>query len=324
MKKILIFSNGEKIGDGIIKLPLLNEVKKRLPEYHFTWVTNLGSTAFNSQLKNIAGQYIDKIIEKVNLNPYFWKPISINYNFKDEYFDYIFDTQKAVYRTIALKRIKCGQFISACGNGFFSTKKIKKVNRLRNYYLYDLYELLDLIKKEDIDKEFKIEIPKSLQDNLTKIFNSNNKYIGIAPGAGEKNKIWPLEKFIEVGKFYRKKNYEVVLYLGPEEEYIKERLLIEFPKAILPEDLIKDFSNVEIVMGTTKFLSCAIANDSGISHMLSTGYCPLIKLFGPKDSLKFTPKNNFIKTISSTEMNSKEIKVITVEKVLTEVNKILN
>ena len=108
MKKILVFSNGEKIGDGIIKIPLLNELKKRLPEYHITWVTNLGTTVFNNQLKNIASQYVDEIIEQVDLKPYFWKPISMNYDFKDRYFDYIFDTQKAVYRTIALKRIKCG------------------------------------------------------------------------------------------------------------------------------------------------------------------------------------------------------------------------
>ena len=27
-KRILVFSNGEKIGDGIIKLPLLYEIKK--------------------------------------------------------------------------------------------------------------------------------------------------------------------------------------------------------------------------------------------------------------------------------------------------------
>ena len=32
-KKILVFSNGEKIGDGIIKLQLLHEIKTRLPEY---------------------------------------------------------------------------------------------------------------------------------------------------------------------------------------------------------------------------------------------------------------------------------------------------
>ena len=32
-KKILVFSNGEKIGDGIIKLQLLHEIKSRLPDY---------------------------------------------------------------------------------------------------------------------------------------------------------------------------------------------------------------------------------------------------------------------------------------------------
>ena len=50
-KKILVFSNGEKIGDGIIKLPLLYEIKKRLPKYKLVWVTNKGPTAYRDKLK---------------------------------------------------------------------------------------------------------------------------------------------------------------------------------------------------------------------------------------------------------------------------------
>jgi hypothetical protein len=50
----------------------------------------------------------------------------------------------------------------------------------------------------------------------------------------------------------------------------------------------------------------------------------LIKLFGPKNSLKFTPKKKFIKTISSMENNTKNISMISVERVLLEFNKILN
>ena len=75
-KKILVFSNGEKIGDGLIKLPLLNEIKRRLPEYKIVWMTNRGRTVYNNQLKNIAIKYIDQIIEKANLNPFFWQKIS--------------------------------------------------------------------------------------------------------------------------------------------------------------------------------------------------------------------------------------------------------
>ena len=70
-KNILVFSNGEKIGDGIIKLPLLNEIKRRLPDRKLYWMTNSGLTVYNSQLKNLASQYIDHIYEKAELNSFF-------------------------------------------------------------------------------------------------------------------------------------------------------------------------------------------------------------------------------------------------------------
>ena len=131
MKKIIVFSNGEKIGDGIIKLPLLHSIKKRLPEYELTWMTNKGRSVYNDNLKNIAAQYIDKIIEKADLNPFFWNNISSNYDFSKERYDYILDTQKAVYRTLALKRIKSNHFISSAANGFFSTIKINKKKNIK-------------------------------------------------------------------------------------------------------------------------------------------------------------------------------------------------
>ena len=186
-----------------------------------------------------------------------------------------------------------------------------------------MYDLLNLIKYQKIDESFKINIPYDLEIKLKNIFKDGNKYIGIAPGAGEKNKIWPLNKFIEVGKFFQKKNYKIVLYLGPSEANMTQKLKKEFPESILPEDMIKNFSNIEIVMGSTKFLSCALANDSGISHMLSTNYCPLVKLFGPKSSIKFTPQNKNLKTISSSEFNSSDVSVIPLERVIYEINSIL-
>ena len=63
-KSILVYSNGEKIGDGIIKLPLLHEIKRRLDSYKIIWMTDKGTTVYNSVLKNISDQYIDTIFEK--------------------------------------------------------------------------------------------------------------------------------------------------------------------------------------------------------------------------------------------------------------------
>jgi len=323
-KSILVFTNGEKLGDGIIKLPLLHEIKKRLPDYLLIWMTNKGKTVYNSLLQSIATKYIDEIIEQADLNPFFWQAISNNYNFQNKKYEYIFDTQKAIFRTIALRRIECKHFISAAGNGLFSSIRIyKQSENIRQYYLEGLFSLLNVIKPGNIDETFKINLPKQLEQNLALIFKSRNKYIGIAPGAGENNRIWPLEKFIEVGKYFEKKNYTIVLYLGPDEIKIKNQLIAEFPKALIPEDIINDFSNIEIVIGSTKFLNCALVNDSGIGHMLSTKYCPLIKLFGHKDSKKFTPQHKNLIPINSSEFNSQDIKTIPTARVISEINKVI-
>ena len=133
--------------------------------------------------------------------------ITCIHNFQNKKYEYIFDTQKAIFRTVALKRITCDHFISAAGNGFFSSIRINtKSKNIREYYLESLFSLLNVIKPGKVDETFKINIPYQLEEKLALIFNNKNKYFGIAPGAGEKNRIWPLEKFIEVGKYFEKKN----------------------------------------------------------------------------------------------------------------------
>jgi len=316
-KKFLVFSNGEKIGDGIIKLQLLHEIKKRFPNHRLIWMTNKGNTVYNGKLKNLASFYIDDIIEKVNLNPFFWNKISRNYGLNNDFYEYIFDTQKAIYRTLALKRIKSKNFLSSAGKGFFTSFNLNLEKKTtRKYYLNDLFDLLNILKMDNIDSSFRIKIPENLQNKLKEVFSMTDKYIGIAPGAGEKNKIWPLEKFIKIGKYFEKNNFKIVLFLGPDEMDIKDRLVSEFPEALMPETIIKNFSNIEIVMGSTKFLTCALSNDSGISHMLSTKHCPLIKLFGPKNSNKFTPEHDNLRSITSTQFNSSDVKVIPIEEVI--------
>ena len=64
-KKILVFSNGEKIGDGIIKLKLLHEINTRLPGYKLYWLTNNGKTVYSDILKFISSNYIDKIFDAI-------------------------------------------------------------------------------------------------------------------------------------------------------------------------------------------------------------------------------------------------------------------
>ena len=319
MKSILVFSNGEKIGDGIIKLPLLNELKRRLPNHNLFWMTDQGSTVYTSTLKNISCNYIHKIYEKVNLNYFFSNKISNKYQLEKEFFDIILDTQKSVFRTLTLKRIKHKTFISGSASGIFSDIRLNKnIRNAKKYYLEYLYDLLDLILKKEVDKNFKFPINKNIEVNLRKIFSENHNYVGIAPGAGEENKIWPLNNYIEIGKYLESKDYIIVYYLGPSEKDYEKILKQNFQNAIFLENekSLDSFNNIEIIMASTKFLKFAISNDSGVSHMLSTNYCPLIKLFGPKDSVKFTPNLKNLITVSSSELNSDKIEDISISRVI--------
>lgn len=319
MKSILVFSNGEKIGDGIIKLPLLNELKRRLPNYKLYWMTDQGNTVYTTVLKEIASKYIDDFFEKANLNYFFLKKISKKFDLESENFDIILDTQKSVFRTLALKRIKHKTFISATASGIFSDIKLKKnFKKKRKYYLENLYDLLDLIIKMNVDKNFKLPTNDKIDKSLRNILKQNKYYVGIAPGAGEKNKIWPVQNFITVSKYLQSKGFVLVFYLGPDEKEYLKLFKDNFKTAIFLEDepSLSNYSNIEIIMASTKFLKLAISNDSGVSHMLSTNHCPLIKLFGPKDSQKFTPKLDKLIAITATEINSNKIEDIKISRVI--------
>ena len=105
---------------------------------------------------------------------------------------------------------------------------------------------------------FKIPIPHELENSLIKIFDNNKSYIGIAPGAGEKNKIWPLENFIKVANYFEKKSYKLVFFqIGPQEKFLKVKLMNIFPEAILPEEKIVEFSRSRSCYGYNKvFVLC--------------------------------------------------------------------
>ena len=91
-KNILVFSNGEKIGDGIIKIQLLYEIKRRLPDFKLIWVAN-GTTVYNNKLKLFSDKYIDLIIENANLNTFFWQKITKENFLLNSNFHYIFENQ---------------------------------------------------------------------------------------------------------------------------------------------------------------------------------------------------------------------------------------
>ena len=312
----------DQIGDGIIKLPFIHEIKERFPNHYLIWATNTGNTVYKNSLKHISCEYIDQIYEKVPLKNFFFRKKNSKFDLQQN-FDIIIDTQKAVIRTLCLKRLYSNIFISSAANWFFSTIKPNDISNERKYYLEDLFFMLDLISKPSKSNNFKIKFPSILISSLDKIFNKNKLYIGFAPGSATKERIWKLDNYITVAQYFSKKNYIPTFFLGPNERIYKQKIIDNVPNCYFPEELINDFSGPEIVMACSNFLSCSIGNDAGTTQMLSCGNSPLIKLIGPSNATKFTPNKKNLFIIDSKNYGNKDINLIPTNDVIKLIEKIL-
>ena len=214
MKKVLIYSNGEQIGDGILKLQIVNQLKSRFPDFEIHWMTDKIYTEYNARLKKYTSDYIDKVWEKANLNPFFWKKISPIYDLESENFDIIIDTQKTVIRTMALRRIKNKKFISSSANWFFSDIRPNNISKKRKFYIQSIIEMLDLVSTFKDSKKSHITIPKEIVNELKKIFSANKKYLGISPGSNTPKRIWSFENYMNVAKYFEDKGFNIVYFLG--------------------------------------------------------------------------------------------------------------
>jgi len=169
-------------------------------------------TVYNKELSIFIKSYINKFYDNTELNLAPWKKISNKYDLKSESFDLIIDTQKSVRKTLALKRISSKCFISGSAKFLFSSIKPKSAKKSNQYYLNDLFELLSLYSGNIIKNDFKLEVPNQIKKTLGEFFSIENKYFGIAPGAGQENKIWKIENYIKLAKHFQNQGFKIVKF----------------------------------------------------------------------------------------------------------------
>jgi ADP-heptose:LPS heptosyltransferase len=280
---------------------------------------------YNTRLKKYTDKFIDVVWEKSELSPFFWQKISKVYDLNNESFDVVIDTQKAVPRTIALKRIKSKTFISSAANWIFSDLKPKKIKKVPQFYVKNILEMLDLVSDYKKNFSFQIQIPKEIDDQLSHVFEKGKKYLGIAPGSNTPKRIWNIEKYIEVAKYFEDRQVHPVFFLGPIERDLRQMIVNSLKQPIFPEEKVKNFSSLETVIASTKFLDCAIANDSGVSQMLSTNLCSLIKICGPTSAVKFINDDySKIDFISSHSFGGENVNLIPIEAVINKIEQVLH
>ena len=160
------------------------------------------------------------------------------------------------------------------------------------------------------------KLPRNLLNEAKRLLPKSN-YIGfsITQGNEYRKKSWSIYKFISLANKSLIKNKIPVFFIEKNQEHIIEKIKNQVPGSLFPESQ-SELSCPALVTALSSRLDQAVSIDNGVMHMMGLADIPMIVLFGPTNSEKFAPKNNYTKIIDSKKIyNSKDIETITVDEV---------
>ena len=313
MKKILIYNSGGGLGDSIQQIPLILSLQNHFKKTKFFYL-GAHTNHFQGKLKefNIKIETLDLGLKYFGFR---WLHLlSVKKNFKKknlEKFDLIIDLQSKFRNSLILKNIPHSHFYSSTFKNIFLTKKIKFKS---NDHLINLSIFLnEKINSRTFDCN---KLPKNLVNEAKRLLPKTN-YIGfsITQGNEYRKKSWSIYKFISLANKVLIKNKTPVFFIEKNYEQIIEKIKNQVPSAIFPE-IGSKLSCPALVTALSLRLDHAISIDNGVMHMMGLANVPMIVLFGPTNSEKFAPKNNFVRVLDSKKIyNTSDIDSITVDEV---------
>ncbi|MDY6914254.1 MAG: glycosyltransferase family 9 protein [Planctomycetota bacterium] len=144
--------------------------------------------------------------------------------------------------------------------------------------------------------------PWRLPDAAIKGANRELKRIGvdagsrclvIHPGAGAKEKCWPLERFLELARNVAR---AVVFILGPAESDRWSAETIESVRRVFPLLLQPSLT---VLAGVLAGAGAYVGNDSGVSHLAGAVGTPTVAMFGPSRPENFAPVGPNVKVLAA-------------------------
>ncbi len=275
---VMIYTMGEVIGDGVIKLAFAAAVREAFPDAWIVWCAGKGATVYTGPLKKAVAGLIDEVLMTgrmgARVSDHLFRP------FDGRRFDLIIDTQGNVSRGLYARRAT-KKFVSrVVWNKGFRAKTYdgeKPVGMLDR--LTDLLEIACGCRIPP--RAVKLTDDRALAAARA-LLPDGQSYVGFAPGAGGQEKRWPLERYWALARHATAAGHRPVFFFGPDERADLDLTRADMPDALYPEfDRTDEFADVRgpvLVIALAERLKAAVANDAGPGHMLAAGGAPLVSL----------------------------------------------
>ena len=322
--KILVYNSGGGLGDSIQIFDLINSL-----------ISKFGSN--NIYYLSAHKNHFNHALSDYNLRPKELKTNIIYFGFRWWHllvskkkilknnsllkFDLIIDIQSKLRNTIILKQFPSNKFYSSTFNfKFCSEKKDYQPTKFENINILKNIELLTKNKIPQIKFNLNLIDLKYFQE--AKRLLPDNNYIGFSMTQGNvyRKKSWPIDKFLNIASLVSKKNKKPVFFVEKSNQELIHKIKNNINNALFPE-MESSLSGPPLVTALSSRLEKAISIDNGIMHMMSLAEIPMIVLFGPTNSKKFSPKLKNIEILDSKNLyQSDDITKITEDDVMRVLN----
>ena len=330
IRRIAVYSGAEVLGDGFFKLHFIRSLRETFPEAEILWVTS-GKTVYAGILKELVAPSLSRVIENTGLGRSL-REILAPKRIDTGPVDLLIDTQTVLWRSLAVKRaLKPRIFIAPAADYLLSSVKPPEIDpgwtRKKPAHFADgLMRLLDLASRgRTKPADGAVAIPDDYVALAGKLLPESTRYAGFAPGSGDPTKRWPLERFLALARHGEAKGRRPVFFLGPSERDMAAEIRAALPAALFPEDAApaEGPKGPLLVAALGRRLDIAVANDSGLGHMLAISNIPLILLYGRHSPAKYAPRTPFLRTVWAQEYGGPEHERIPLERLTAEFDKAL-
>ena len=303
--RILVYSMGEVIGDGLIKLPFAAGLRAAFPDAHIAWCAAKGETVYSTVLAPIVSGLIDEIIVATPTGAGAWDFLPWKRPFGGATFDLVIDTQENLRRSAFVRR--------AVGSGGCWVAPTPSAKDWPVALVERLTVLLDRALPGAKPQAITVA-DAAIVAEAARVLPQGQDYIGFAPGSGGAEKRWPLQNYIALAQRQARLGFVPVFLLGPQELDEAAKIAAAIPTARFPEaEAQSTLRGPALVVALAGRLCAAVANDAGPGHMLAAGGAPLLSLQrDARKAAKFKPAARRLEMLAASDYGG-EMKAISID-----------
>jgi heptosyltransferase-2 len=284
------------IGDTILTVPFLRNLRRAEPDAFICWVVAPGSS---DVVRGIP--YVDELK--------YWDPVTIHADSRGahrtlaEKWTFIKELREKRYdKVYVLKRSLSSAIIARLsgaperigfnteGRGFLLTKKVPY-----RHGQHEVQNFLDMLRADNIPiaddylEAWLAESEKAFADSFLRQsgVEPGDPVIALHPFTANPPRAWHLDNFIELANRLQKIYRARILVFGGQRDTVAAGRIQEnvSPTPVM----VVGATSLRESMAVLARCSLLVCNDSGIMHLAAALQVPLVALFGPQSPVKFGP-----------------------------------